>query len=61
MRQDIRDIILLACGVVGFFHELLQGGITERPFILTLIAALLGLPLVLRAEKRVGDKAREDE
>ena len=53
MTQNIRDSLLVALGSIGFLHELLVGGITERPFMLTLIATLLGLPLVLRAEDRI--------
>jgi hypothetical protein len=52
MRENIRDGLLWTLGSIGFLNELFFGGLTERPFMLTLIAAFFGLPLVLRAEGR---------
>lgn len=42
-----RDVILFATGLLGVLHETLiaQG---ERPSLLILFAAMLGLPLYLR-------------
>lgn len=48
-----RDTILLTLGAGGFLHEVFLGGSMERPFLLTVCAALMGLPLVLRAEEKV--------
>lgn len=49
-----RDALLFALGALGFLHELFfTMGETERPFILTISAAMMGLPLILRAEDRL--------
>ena len=40
-----RGIATFTLGAVGFLHELLTKG-TERPFILALSGALMGLPFV---------------
>lgn len=48
-----RDLVLFILGATGFLHELFWPGAQERPFILTLCAAAMGLPLILRAEERV--------
>lgn len=39
-------------GATGFLHELLREG-TERPFLLALSGALMGLPFVLAADGHV--------
>lgn len=49
-----RDALLFILGATGFLHELFfTTGETERPFILTLSAALMGLPVILRAEDKI--------
>jgi len=60
MNENVRDIVLLVLGTIGFLHELLFGRITERPLMLALIAACLGLPLVLRGEDRLTRKGEEE-
>lgn len=49
-----RDITLFVGGLAGVAHEVVitQG---ERPFLLTLFAAMMGLPLVLGRANGVGD------
>lgn len=40
---------MFVLGATGFLHELLRGG-AERPFLLALSGALMGLPFVLAAD-----------
>lgn len=56
-----RDTLLFTLGALGFLHELFYGGAVERPFILTVCAALMGLPLVLRAEEKARRNGRDDK
>lgn len=53
--NDQRDILLFLAGLGGVFHEtVIQTG--ERPTLLILFAAMMGLPAFLRAdEARRGD------
>lgn len=46
---------MFALGASGFLHELIRGG-TERPFLLALSGALMGLPFVLAADQRFGNQ-----
>ena len=50
---------MFALGAVGFLHELILGG-AERPFLLALSGALMGLPFVLAADRAMR-VARRDE
>lgn len=50
----LRDILLFFVGLAGVVHEVLTVGV-ERPTLLFLLAAMMGLPLFLRADGR-GDK-----
>jgi hypothetical protein len=55
-----RDALLFTVGAIGFFHELFfPMGQAERPFILTVSAAAMGLPLILRAEDRIRNGGKE--
>lgn len=47
-----KDKFLVALGATGFLHELLIIE-TERPFILTASLALMGLPIVMKAEEKL--------
>lgn len=49
-----RDVAILLCGTVGFFHELLVHQGPERPMFIFASMAALGLPLALRADERGG-------
>jgi hypothetical protein len=50
----IRDITLFVGGLAGVIHEtVFQQGV-ERPTLLLLFAAMMGLPAVLRADERNG-------
>jgi hypothetical protein len=44
----------------GFTHELFREG-AERPFLLALSGALMGLPFVLSADQKFIQKERESE
>lgn len=48
-RVVVRDLVLLAVGGAGAVHEIFiaGGGVTERPFVIGLIAGCLGVPVVL--------------
>lgn len=50
-----RSTMMFVLGAIGFLHELLRGG-TERPFVLALSGALMGLPFVLAADQRFGSR-----
>lgn len=54
-----RDLSCFTLGAMIVLHELFLPGAQERPFLLTLAGALLGLPFVLRGEERIRD--REDK
>lgn len=41
-----RDVLLLVSGLAGVFHETVMSN-TERPSLLVLFAAMLGLPAFL--------------
>lgn len=49
-RVLVRDNIWLVVGVVVIFHEVFWRD-DERPFILALAGALMGLPFVLNADR----------
>jgi hypothetical protein len=43
---------MFGLGAFGFLHELILGG-AERPFLLALSGALMGLPFVLAADGKI--------
>lgn len=48
----IRDVVLFFAGLGGVAHEtLLTGAGIERPTLLLLFAAMMGLPMFLRADE----------
>lgn len=51
-----RDTLLFTAGLVGFAHEVVFGTVSERPTLLLICAAMMGLPVFLRA-----DEKRQDE
>ena len=56
-----RSTIMFALGATGFIHELIRGG-AERPFLLALCGALMGLPFMLAADSRMRqEKGSEEE
>lgn len=50
---------MFTLGATGFLHELIRGG-AERPFLLALSGALMGLPFVLAADQRFGSSRETD-
>ena len=58
LTRFTRDALMFAIGAVGFFHELIASQ-AERPFILALSGALMGLPFVLSADAKL--KREENE
>jgi hypothetical protein len=54
-----RDILLFVFGAAGFFHELLfSGNRPERPMILTVSAAMMGLSVFGRASENIRNGKR---
>lgn len=51
----VRDVLLFIGGMAGIVHETLLAP-TERPTLLLLFAAMVGLPAFLRADDRRDDK-----
>ena len=51
-RGLTRDTVLFVAGLAGIFHETLVHAGTERPTLLLLFGAMIGLPLFLRADDR---------
>jgi hypothetical protein len=47
----IRDVILFMAGLAGVIHETAVSA-TERPTLLLLFAAMMGLPAFLRADAK---------
>ena len=50
---------MFTLGAIGFLHELLVSE-AERPFLLALCGAMMGLPFVLSADSRIR-RANGDE
>lgn len=48
-----RDGVLFIGGMAGIFHEALRKG-TERPSLLFLFGAMIGLPAFLRSDEKKG-------
>jgi len=48
----IRDILLFVGGLAGVFHETVLTTGTERPTLLILFAAMMGLPAFLRQDAK---------
>lgn len=47
----VRDLILFFAGLGGVAHETLIGS-ADRPTLLLLFGAMMGLPIFLRADER---------
>jgi choline-glycine betaine transporter len=48
----IRDILLFVGGLAGVFHETVLATGAERPTLLILFAAMMGLPAFLRQDDK---------
>jgi hypothetical protein len=51
----LRDVVLFTAGLLGVAHETLIAN-AERPTLLLLFAAMMGLPIILNADQRRGGK-----
>lgn len=49
----LRDVLLFFGGLAGTAHEVVTAG-AERPVLLGFLAAMMGLPLFLAADRRGG-------
>jgi hypothetical protein len=49
-----RDIILFCGGLIGVAHEMLLADV-ERPWLLAVFAAMMGLPAFLQLDRKRGD------
>lgn len=47
----VRDLAIFVLGSYGFIHELTRSG-SERPQILIMSAAMMGLPLIIRGDEK---------
>lgn len=47
----LRSVILFVGGMAGIVHEIWSHG-TERPALLTLLAGMVGLPLIVKSDER---------
>lgn len=54
--KNVRDIVLFLSGLAGVYHEVVMTT-TERPTLLLLFAAMMGLPAFLRTDERPSRKA----
>lgn len=59
IERQTKEILAFVLGGIGFLHELFlyQG---ERPFLLTASLALMGFPLVFRAEEKIKKNGNDD-
>lgn len=55
-----RDVLLFSAGLAGVIHETVVVR-AERPTLLLLFAAMLGLPAFIRADGRGKDKNGSEE
>lgn len=49
--KNVRDIVLFVAGIAGVFHETVMAA-TERPTLLLMFAAMMGLPAFLRTDEK---------
>lgn len=55
-----RERLMFTIGATGFLHELVLRS-AERPFLLALSGALMGLPFVLSADGKLRQSKTEEE
>lgn len=58
--QNIRDIILFIAGMSGVAHETFTAH-AERPTLLILFAAMMGLPAFLRTDEKKNGGPKDKE
>lgn len=49
--KNVRDIMLFFCGLAGVFYETVLSTV-ERPTLLLMFAAMMGLPAFLRTDEK---------
>ena len=54
-----RDLAIFILGAYGFIHELAREG-AERPQLLILTAAMMGLPLIIRGDEKRQEVKADD-
>lgn len=55
-----RDLVLFSFGILGIVHETVVNN-TDRPTLLALFAAMVGLPVFLRLDSKDTSKGGSDE
>lgn len=55
-----RSTLMFTLGAIGFLHELVVSQV-ERPFLLALCGALMGLPFVLAADGKMRQSKEQEE
>lgn len=56
--KNVRDIVLFVAGLAGVFHETVMAA-TERPTLLLMFAAMMGLPAFLRTDEKDRDEEEQ--
>lgn len=56
--KNVRDVVLFLAGLAGVFHETVIAA-TERPTLLLMFAAMMGLPAFLRTDERERERPHE--
>jgi hypothetical protein len=46
-----RDVVIFVIGIVGILHEIFLS-VTDRPYLIILFGAMIGLPAFLRIDER---------
>lgn len=57
--KDVRDIVLFLGGMAGLYHEVVLTT-AERPTLLLMFAAMMGLPAFLRTDEKDPPNPREE-
>jgi hypothetical protein len=60
LGKDERDALTFLLGLAGVIHELVTHQAGERPYLLTVLGGLLGLPLVLRKNDQLKEGEEEE-
>lgn len=47
----IRSVLIFSTGLIGFLHEVLTVGV-ERPTLLLVLAAMMGVPIAFKADEK---------
>lgn len=58
--KDLRDVVLFFAGLAGVFYETVIS-VSERPTLLLMFAAMMGLPAFLRTDEKSPPPDSRDE